>query len=190
LVGVPPRLSALPQKRCGAGSLERCRRHRRGERHRVDLRLCDTDRIRGWLLSPTRLSPGASRSPRSVRRGAGRHSSRSIAEVIAERRSYLPLGVHGVLRCPPGTRGGRGSTLLCVVKDQRRGAGTPVMGHVGTLLLGQCGPARVAVRGRQVDRRTTPAGSVRAILGQSRHRDPVAALSAQVGSCWKISRAT
>ena len=27
------------------------------------------------------------------------------------------------------------TTLLCVVKDQRRGAGTPVMGHVGHALI-------------------------------------------------------
>jgi hypothetical protein len=89
LVGVPTRHSAVPQKRCGAGALERCRRHRRGERCRVDLRICDTDRIRGWLLSPTRLSPGASRSPGSVRRGAGRRSSRSITEVIGTDRVRL-----------------------------------------------------------------------------------------------------
>ena len=49
---------------------------------------------------------------------------------------------------------------------------------------------RVAVTGRQVARRTIPVGSVRAILGQSRHRDPVVATGAQVGMCWKISRAT
>jgi hypothetical protein len=96
----------------------------------------------------------------------------------------LPISRLGVLCCPSARRWALGSTLLCVVKDQRRGAGIPVMGHVGTLLLGQCGPARVAVTGRQVDRRTTPAGSVRAILGQSRHRDPVAAPGAQVGICW------
>jgi hypothetical protein len=39
-------------------------------------------------------------------------------------------------------------------------------------LLGQCGSAWVTVTGRQVDRRTSRKG-VRAILGQSRHRDPI-----------------
>ena len=63
--------------------LERRRRHCAREPRRVDVRVGDTDGICGWLLSPTRLSAGAARSPGSVRRGAGRHSSRSITEVTA-----------------------------------------------------------------------------------------------------------
>ena len=58
-------------------------------------------------------------------------------------------------------------------RGRRRGAGRPVMGHSrGHALIRPCGSAWVTVTGRQVARRTTREG-VRAILGQSRHRDPI-----------------
>ena len=87
VVGVPPRLSALPQKRCGAGSLERRRRHRRGQRaESIYVSATPTASAVGFYLRQgCRLAQPC--SSRSVRRGARRHSSRSITEVTTERRS-------------------------------------------------------------------------------------------------------
>jgi hypothetical protein len=67
---------------------------------------------------------------------------------------------YGLLCCPPGRQCALGSTLLCVVKDQRRGAGTPVMGHswghalLGPVRSGVGGGDRTASRGRRVVPRT------------------------------------
>jgi hypothetical protein len=100
VVGVPPRLSAVPQKGCREVAVGRSGRHLRREKRRADLRLGRTDGVRGRLLSEPGLPFGRPRPPRVVRRGTRRHPSRTRSPVITSlvdnsivrRRTELPLG--------------------------------------------------------------------------------------------------